>query len=165
MSSTPHHRRPVEIGPAGLGDLAALSAIAFRAKAHWGYPDEWLEEWRPQLTFSAADLESMDLFVARRAGDAVGLYGLQHNGEALALEHLWVEPACMGQGIGRRLLEHAVREARRRGFSELQIDADPNAEAFYLRLGAERIGSVPASIAGAPRELPRLRLDLSRQAG
>lgn len=49
--------------------------------------------------------------------------------------------------------------ARALGLSSLLIDADPNAEGFYLRMGAERVGEVPSgSISG--RMLPLLRYGL-----
>ena len=36
----------------------------------------------------------------------------------------------------------------------------PNAEGFYLRMGARRVGGVPADVEGTPRALPKLILDL-----
>jgi GNAT superfamily N-acetyltransferase len=63
----------------------------------------------------------------------------------------------MGRGVGRALLDAALALARTGGFRALGIHADPNAEAFYLRHGATRIGVVASgSIPG--RALPLLRL-------
>ena len=65
----------------------------------------------------------------------------------------------MGRGVGRALLSHAARLAAEAGASALAIDADPNAEQFYLAFGAERVGSLAAQIEGAPgRERPQLLL-------
>jgi len=33
-------------------ELVDLSALAYRAKASWGYPAAWLEQWRSDLTLS-----------------------------------------------------------------------------------------------------------------
>ena len=30
----------------------ALTRIALSTKAHWGYPDPWMEMWKPRLTFT-----------------------------------------------------------------------------------------------------------------
>jgi hypothetical protein len=38
------------------------------------------------------------------------------------------------------LWEHAVASALERGFQTLSLESDPNAEPFYLHMGAERIG-------------------------
>jgi hypothetical protein len=41
----------------------------------------------------------------------------------------------MGHGIGRSLFMHPVERAKSLGFQELEIESDPNAEGFYLRMG------------------------------
>jgi predicted N-acetyltransferase YhbS len=65
----------------------------------------------------------------------------------------------MGRGVGRALLRDAVDRARLAGARTLHIEADPYAEAFYLRFGARRVGEVPSgSLAG--RMLPLLVVDL-----
>jgi hypothetical protein len=48
--------------------------------------------------------------------------------------------ARSGTGAGRRLFEHASRTASELGFTQLSIEADPNAEGFYLAMGATRLG-------------------------
>ncbi|NIQ29145.1 MAG: GNAT family N-acetyltransferase, partial [Acidobacteria bacterium] len=40
----------------------------------------------------------------------------------------------------------AVNRARSLGYERLLVQSDPNAEGFYLRLGAERIGEVPSRV-------------------
>lgn len=140
--------------------MEALSRLAFRSKAHWGYPREWLEAWRPELTLTPATLQEQRVFVARPDGEAAGFYGLLIDGELASLEHLWVDPAFLGRGVGAALFRHARAEARREGCRVLQVDSDPHAEGFYLRMGAVRHSLVPAPVAGVDRELPRLWLDL-----
>jgi hypothetical protein len=44
------------------------------------------------------------------------------------------------------------------GAPRLWISADPNAERFYTRVGARRVGEVPSTPTG--RTLPRLVLDV-----
>jgi len=56
------------------------------------------------------------------------------------LVHLFVDPEFIGIGIGLQLLDHACQTARELGFDKLSIQGDPNAERFYLRCGAERVG-------------------------
>ena len=77
------------------------------------------------------------------------------------LNHLWVLPNAMGRGIGRALFEHAVTQARMLGLTSFEIEADPNAEGFYLRMGAKRIGANVSEIEGEKRELPLLVYQLS----
>ena len=66
----------------------------------------------------------------------------------------------MGRGLGRELFHHAVETAGGVGARRLEIDSDPHAEEFYLRMGARRIGQVPADVEGVRRVLPRLEVRL-----
>lgn len=160
MKAQPPPKPPVQIAPAQPELADALSRLAVRSKAHWGYPRAWLEEWRPQLTLSPEQIASSPVFVARVAAELAGVYALGVDGRNATLEHLWVDPGFIGRGVGRALFEHACAEAARLGCAALQIDSDPYAEAFYVGLGAVRVGAVPAPVAGQSRELPRLRIDL-----
>ena len=67
-------------------------------------------------------------------------------------------------GIGRALLAHAVNTARFAGASSIIIDADPNAEPFYVACGAVRRGIVAAPVVGDPaRVRPQLSLRVAPQ--
>jgi len=75
------------------------------------------------------------------------------------LEHLWIEPAFHGRGVGRALFLDAVALIRRRRPGMMRIEAEPNAAGFYRRMGAVRVGAVPAPAPGAPdRALPLFEL-------
>jgi GNAT superfamily N-acetyltransferase len=135
-------------------DAAALTAIAHAAKRHWKYPEAWIALWQRDLTVSPEFIERYPVHAAVEADVLVGFYALTFAGADCELEHLWVVPSRMGTGIGRILFEHAVERCRAIGAGRLWISADPNAEAFYRRLGARRVGDVPSTPAG--RTLPRL---------
>ena len=154
----------VELAPAVPEQAALLTGLAFRSKSHWGYPVSWLEEWRPTLTVTGEQIASESVVVARLDAAVVGFYALHVDGARASVEHLWVEPAAMGRGVGRALFAHAAAEAASRGCDVLEIDSDPNAEPFYVAMGAVRTGTVAAPVAGLPRELPRLELRLARRA-
>lgn len=152
------------IARAHPGDAVALTAIACAAKAHWGYPARWLEGWREGLSLTPPFIEGNDTFKAIRDGRIIGFHALREVAATWRLEHLWVEPEWMGRGVGRALFQHAVTQAVARGARCLTIESDPHAEAFYRHMGAERVGILRREIEGRPRELPLLRLDLSRPA-
>lgn len=140
----------------------ALTAIAHAAKRHWGYPEAWIARWRDALTITPGFIGAGTVFVAAEADTDLprGFYALAVDEGGAALEHLWVEPESMGRGIGRALLDHAVQAARGLRAARLEIDADPHAEAFYLRMGARRIGEVRADVADVRRVLPRMEIAL-----
>jgi predicted N-acetyltransferase YhbS len=146
----------IEIRRATSNDASRATEIARIAKAHWGYPAEWLDAWEDDLTIRDADIERHATFVASLDGEIVGVCQLQRSDAHVFLEHVWVDPRAHRQGVGSALVKHAQGESR----GVIAIVADPNAEPFYLRLGARRVGEVAAPMPGAPdRMLPLLELD------
>jgi len=141
-------------------DADALTEIAHAAKRHWGYPERWIKGWHDILTmrpdFIAANIASC----AIKEDRLVGFYVLTRESDGLHLDHLWIMPSAMHRGIGRKLFEHAVQQAKTYGFRALKVEADPNAEGFYLRMGARRAGTNISEIEGNHRELPLLIYEL-----
>lgn len=152
--SGPHVR------PARPGEAALLSALALRSKGHWGYDDAFLAACRDELTLHDDELGARRTVVADLDGRVVGFGTLEGAPPTGDLGMLFVDPDVIGHGVGRALLTHLLRDARATGFTRLTVDADPNAEAFYLAHGAVRVAAVPSgSIPG--RVLPRLELAAS----
>ena len=58
---------------------------------------------------------------------------------------------------------HVKERAVNLGVPALEISSDPNAEGFYQRMGAKRIGVVRSEIEGKPRVLPRMSIELERE--
>jgi predicted GNAT family acetyltransferase/predicted N-acetyltransferase YhbS len=149
----------MRIRPAEPREAEFLTELVMTAKAHWGYTARQLDGFRPALLISAEQLRTQPSFVIEDDGVVLGFCSLRPNGPVCELDNLWVAPAAMGRGSGRALLAHAADAARRLGFAEIAIDADPSATPFYVRCGAVVTGDVPAPIDGEPdRRRPQLRL-------
>ena len=143
-------------------EASALSSLAVDAKQYWPYSSQDIERWRPLLRVTAADIAANPTFVAEMDGALVGFYLLIPGAKAWTLEHLWISPYFARRGIGRALLAHAVRTAQGAGAASIVIDADPNAEPFYVACGAVREGAVAAPIDGDPARIrPQLSLRLT----
>lgn len=141
-------------------DLPGLCALALAAKASWGYPAEWLALWREDLRYDERTLAEQCVLVAELDGELRGVCSFSSRGLDADLEGLWIDPAWLRRGLGRALLEEAMRRAGRGGAVRMHIDSEPRAEGFYLRMGARRVGTVPSRPPG--RVLPRLELTLRR---
>ena len=148
----------MEITRARPDDAETLTQIAHAAKRHWGYPETWIAAWRDILTMRPEFIAANVAYIAVENARPVGFYVLTKEPDGLHLDHLWILPSSMGRGIGRALFEHAAAEVKRLGFRSMKIEADPNAEAFYKRMGAVRLGTSTSEICGERRELPRLEL-------
>jgi GNAT superfamily N-acetyltransferase len=151
-----------EIRRATPGDAAALTRIAFAAKGHWGYPERWISRWSETLTITPEFIRRNEVYAAHDEGKPVGFYAIVGRGREIELEHLWVSPEHMGAGLGRALFDHAARRAASLGAEVLSIEADPNAEGFYRRMGARRVGENVYGIEGQQRVLPLLIIDVPK---
>jgi GNAT superfamily N-acetyltransferase len=142
-----------------------LSALAASAKALWGYSERQLALWSSELRISRESIVSEPTFVAEEHARPVGVAQLDTKTLPWAVECLWVHPSAVGRGVGTLLVQHLLAHARANGQSALRVDSDPNAEAFYLHLGARRVGEVAAPIEGQPtRTRPQLMLGVENVA-
>lgn len=149
----------VEVRRATAGDAGTLTRIAFAAKRYWGYPERWIEQWNETLTITPEFVRDNGVYAAVSNGEPFAFYALTGTGDRSELDHLWVSPAWIGSGIGRLLFEHAMHEAASQGASTVEIEADPNAEGFYLKMGARRVGENVYEIEGRRRILPRMAIE------
>lgn len=142
-------------------EAAALSDLALRSKASWGYPPSMMEAFEAELTLTVLDLD--EVFVLEVDGVRAGFYSLQVLSEARAeVGHLFLEPALRRRGLGRLMITDALRRAAARGLQALEIQGDPNAAAFYVQMGAVRIGERESdSIPG--RMLPLFEIAVGRR--
>jgi GNAT superfamily N-acetyltransferase len=137
-----------------------LTQIALSAKAHWDYPERWMEIWKPQLTFSPEYFEKNESWVAVDGAKPIAFYTLQEKNRNAWLENLWVLPEYIGRGVGKRLFLHAIEWVRQRGYKILQLEADPNAAGFYEKMGMYKIGEQRSEVEGQPRVLPVMEMKL-----
>ncbi|HMR98830.1 MAG TPA: GNAT family N-acetyltransferase [Anaerolineales bacterium] len=137
-----------------------LSELAISAKRHWGYPEQWMEIWAPQLTFTPEYFEAHEGWAAVDGEKPVAFYTLEDKNGIAWLENLWVSPEYIGRGVGKELFHHAVTLARQRGYKSLQLEADPNATGFYERMGMMKIGGRHSEVDGLPRILPIMEMAL-----
>lgn len=149
----------MEIRPARGEDAEALSDLAYRSKAHWGYDDAFMAACRAELTYSPEQLDAGGFWVLEDGDEVRGFYGLTKiSPDAVELEAMFVEPDHIGHGYGRALTDHALQEFRAMDLARLVIQADPNAAPFYEDAGATLIGERPSdSIEG--RTLPLYEIE------
>lgn len=150
-------------------DLAPeLAALGTRSKATWGYDDGFMTlfgaqmaEWVPDFVRGMRDDGGRMLLIARDGDELIGFAILEQTDplKPAWLEDLWIEPHRMRGGVGSELLRAVLDSARTAGRDAVEFESDPNAEGFYLRMGARRIGE-QASDFQAGRMLPVMRFDL-----
>jgi GNAT superfamily N-acetyltransferase len=143
--------------PARPEEGPALTELCLRSKAVWGYDDAFMAACRKELTLTSASILASRVQVAELDGRLAGMAEVRSAGDTAQLEKLFVEPAMLRTGTGRKLLDWAKAAALAAGATALVIEADPDAAGFYRRMGAVDDGLVPSgSIPG--RLIPRLNL-------
>ena len=152
----------IAVRRARADEAAALTELVVRAKASWGYDAAFMAACRDELTVTPARIEAWSVWVAEADGQLAGMITLSLDGGA-EVEDFFVEPRFQGRGVGAALMAELLTACRAAGATALEVDADPNAEPIYARLGFETFGRSPSgSIPG--RWLPRMRLSIASNA-
>lgn len=159
ISRNPAPQADLRIRRARAAEAPALTELSLRSKALWGYDAAFLARCRLAMQVKESNVEKEPHYVAEIGGEVAGFYGFEPLPDGVGLDYMFVDPDHVGRGVGRALLEHAVALARELGHDSLTIVADPNAEGFYRRMGAERIGSQTSDV-DPHRQLPLLRIRL-----
>lgn len=150
--------KDIRFHPIRINHRDELWTLAIRSKSHWNYPAEYFEETKPLLKLSALQIGQGWGEIAATTDRWAGYYFILPSFGECQLEHLWVDPDFLGQGVGSRLLDKAIESVKNAGFHDtLRVYSDPGAEAFYLKRGFKRVGEVPPKVEGGPR-LPELVL-------
>lgn len=75
----------------------------------------------PMLDDYAAVVRNHQAFVAEYGGETVGVMVLIQTPDNLLLDNIAVHPGFQGKGLGKRLMALAETEARRKGFTHLEL--------------------------------------------
>jgi len=153
---------PPTIRRARLDEYDFLTGLAFRSKAYWGYHESFMAAVKSELEVRPEKFQpDFHVYILEEDGERLGFCSLIPTGrETIEMEDLFVEPSHIGKGCGKTLWDYAVNLAGELGFMTLTLTADPNAEAFYLRRGAVRVGErVSPNV--PDRKLPMMKYELS----
>lgn len=145
--------------PADAATLAELGARSFEAKFGHLYRPEDLAAFlgeshgEAKVTREIADPQ-MQVMLAVEGERLLGFCKLamafgwpEHarGSRAIELKQLYTDPAATGQGIGARLMDWALGEARRSGADEIQLSVwsgNLGAQKFYERYGFEKVADI-----------------------
>ena len=145
---------PADLSRALAADHDELfAAYAQIVESGAGFPHE------PPLSREAFDeywiAHSSAVWIARAGRRLVGAYYVKPNfvGKASHISNAgyFVLESHRGQGLGRRLVEHSLLEARRLGFDAMQFNlvfASNPARQMYRQLGFQEVGRIPAAVDG-----------------
>lgn len=124
------------------------------SKGYWGYSQEQLELWRSNLKFEEEYIARNTVKLVMADLEMIGFFALV-KGDIDELDHLWLLPKAIGKGYGNLVFEKILSECESLGITEFYIISDPDAEGFYLKKGALKVGEVYSE--PQKRMLPKLK--------
>ncbi|RJS59054.1 GNAT family N-acetyltransferase [Bacillus sp. PK3_68] len=143
------------IRKAKIHEILQLSELAFQSKAYWGYTDDFMEKCKDDLTVTPCDIEEKHVYVLEDNDKLLAFYSLELNPNRL--DAFFIKPDYIGKGIGKLLWRDVMDRAKKLNIEEFTLDSEPNAEGFYKKMGAKRIGEISSTVF-QNRKLPLMKV-------
>jgi putative acetyltransferase len=131
----------MKIREATVADAEAIRAIVKETLAEFGFPIEssGIDADLAEVPQSYQSRGGVFRVVEDDDGAVVGCGGLYPaDQKAVELRKMYFRPEIRGRGLGRRLLEDLIAEARHRGFDRIELETASHLEtaiALYQRAG------------------------------
>ncbi len=140
-------------------DAGRITDLTIRSKNHWNYGERQIEEWRDELTITSKYIDENQVYKLTTNDELIGFYAFQpKNDKILKLSFLFIEPKYIGKGHGKVLITDFLKRIRETNYEKVTLDADPNAEKFYERVGFRVVGKLKSSI--KDRFLPIMEMEI-----
>jgi putative acetyltransferase len=131
----------VKIREATAADGDAIRAIVRETLAEFGFPVEsdGIDSDLDDVPLGYQKIGGSFRVVVDDDGNVVGCGGIYPMApKAVELRKMYFRPSIRGKGMGRRLLDDLIAEARRRNFDRIELETASNLEtaiALYQRAG------------------------------
>ncbi len=118
-----------------------------------------MTEWFDVLVVTDEFITENHVFKLYQGVKLIAYYGyIMKPLNSVHLESLFVLPDHIGQGYGGMLMQDFLQRAKESGITCVTLESDPNATAFYERLGFVVVESKSSTING--RILPVMKLEI-----
>lgn len=143
-----------------IDEADALSALAFRSEAFWGYDSSFMAKFEEiyRLTPETISMNTSEVMLYENR--VVGFYLYVIGPEAVELEYFYVEPGCIGQGFGRALWKRLIQNMKAHQIDHFSFVTSPQAVGFYEKMGAFVVGEMVSQLVTG-RMVPKLEYTCS----
>lgn len=140
-------------------DASVLTELTVRSKSYWDYSDELIESWSEDLKVSSDYILEKEVYKLIIDDALIGYYSyFKLNDDEVKLENLFIEPNFIGKGYGKLLMLDFTQRIKN-DFKKVTLDADPNAEDFYTKIGFKVVGKLKSSIKDRFLPIMEMRID------
>ncbi|MEC4050528.1 GNAT family N-acetyltransferase [Flavobacterium sp. SUN046] len=136
----------MKIEKANTEDHILLTEITKKSKAYWGYSEEQLVLWNENLTLSKNYIQNNPTYKLLKNNNIIAYYSYLLQDENVKLDNLFVLPEHIGKGYGKLLINDFLHRMKVENHNKIILDADPNSEKFYLKMGFKKIGQFESDI-------------------
>jgi N-acetylglutamate synthase-like GNAT family acetyltransferase len=152
----------MEILKADIEDNEILTSITKKSKAYWGFSEDILKEWEYLLTITKDYIKNNKVYKLVQNEQIIGYYSYFSTDEnTIKLDNIFILPEFIGKGFGKILMNDFLKNIKQLGINKITLDAEPNAEKFYMTFGFETIGQLESSI--KDRYLPIMELQIEKK--
>ncbi len=138
-----------------------LRDMLITSKGYWGYSQEQLEKWRSNLRFEEEYIARNTVKLILKDKELIGFFAIV-KGDSNELDHLWLLPKAIGKGYGNLAFKQILSECNTLEIPSFYIISDPDAEGFYLKKGALKVGEVYSD--PQKRMLPKLKFTVVKSS-
>jgi GNAT superfamily N-acetyltransferase len=132
-------RTPGELTGVTLLNTEYVEWARGRMQADYGVDLQFESEQSLAAGFDGSDESRARLYLAEIGGEPVGMGGLAPlTTDDAEIKRMYVRPSSRGKGVGRRLLQQLLDDARALGYRTVYLDSGPfmrEAHALYQSFG------------------------------
>ncbi len=149
MSTASKTRTKVTLRAAKPDDLMFINGIIETAVMSWELPERVKRLSLPNYRYTADHFDKMSLFLAleKETSDVLGVMAcceadaedLPADRQGMLLHGIYVDPVNHREGIGKKLVTHAIKAARKAQAEGLIVKAQPDALGFFESVGFARL--------------------------
>lgn len=121
--------------PEDLEDKKKAHRKAIREIASKDYSEDEIDAWTSFDDYGSIDNDVVEGWVAIADGELVGF--ADYRKDEGSVINVYVDPDYLRRGIGSRLLEKVLQDARNKGLDKLTAEASVTAKEFYQSHGFE----------------------------
>lgn len=132
----------LNIRNAKINESEILSKVAARSEAYWGYDSDYMDKFKLFYSVTEEFISKNPTFVIEKDDNIVGFFGILAENDGASLEYFFIEPQYIGYGYGKLLWNYLINYCKIMGIKELVVITSPQAQEFYVKMGAVVCGEV-----------------------
>jgi GNAT superfamily N-acetyltransferase len=156
-----------DLRPGDIGNVVRFHGVTYAREHGWDHTFEAYVAG-PLAEFAKRRSARERLWLAERDEQLAGCVAIVESSRDVAqLRWFLVDPAHRGAGLGRRLLDHAIRFSRESGYSSIilwTVSALTAATRLYRAAGFDKVEEKPGHLWGADVVEERYELQLTSAA-